>query len=171
MKKMALSMGAILLVSGLATSVSAYAVDVGGDRNSGLNQLDAGRGRFQLPAISRNAESFDFGTVTVALAAKSETISSLLDKWKSSESENDGRGGTEVDDSIKYVLGEPSFGERAREIFGKDREDVSSLYEHERNNARKQHVAPVPEPEVYAMMLGGVGFVGAMARRRQRKSA
>ncbi|WP_203561435.1 PEPxxWA-CTERM sorting domain-containing protein [Ideonella livida] len=30
---------------------------------------------------------------------------------------------------------------------------------------------PVPEPETYAMMLAGLGFVGAAARRRQRRAA
>jgi hypothetical protein len=32
-------------------------------------------------------------------------------------------------------------------------------------------VAPVPEPETYAMMLAGLGMLGWMARRRQRQSA
>jgi hypothetical protein len=30
-------------------------------------------------------------------------------------------------------------------------------------------VTPVPEPESYAMMLAGLGFMGAIARRRARK--
>jgi hypothetical protein len=29
--------------------------------------------------------------------------------------------------------------------------------------------APIPEPETYAMMLGGLGLLGAVARRRKRK--
>jgi len=28
-------------------------------------------------------------------------------------------------------------------------------------------LAPVPEPETYAMMLGGLGLLGFMARRRK----
>lgn len=31
-------------------------------------------------------------------------------------------------------------------------------------------IAPVPEPETYAMLLAGLGLVGAVARRRQKKS-
>ncbi|MFC0250371.1 PEPxxWA-CTERM sorting domain-containing protein [Massilia consociata] len=33
-----------------------------------------------------------------------------------------------------------------------------------------QAIAPVPEPETWAMMLGGLGLVGFMARRRQKKA-
>ena len=29
-------------------------------------------------------------------------------------------------------------------------------------------VVPVPEPETYAMMLAGIGMLGALARRRRR---
>lgn len=32
-------------------------------------------------------------------------------------------------------------------------------------------VAPVPEPETWAMMLGGLGLVGYLARRQRRRSA
>jgi|SRR5471032_2553706 len=32
-------------------------------------------------------------------------------------------------------------------------------------------VTAVPEPETYAMLLGGLGLIGAMVRRRQRKQA
>ena len=32
-------------------------------------------------------------------------------------------------------------------------------------------VAPVPEPEIYAMMLSGIGIMGWVARRRKRKHA
>lgn len=33
------------------------------------------------------------------------------------------------------------------------------------------NVTPVPEPEIYAMMLGGLGLVSALASRRRRKPA
>jgi hypothetical protein len=31
--------------------------------------------------------------------------------------------------------------------------------------------APVPEPETYGMMLGGLGLLGFLARRRKAKQA
>jgi hypothetical protein len=31
------------------------------------------------------------------------------------------------------------------------------------------NLAPVPEPETYAMMLAGLGLLGLTARRRRRK--
>jgi len=31
--------------------------------------------------------------------------------------------------------------------------------------------APVPEPETYAMMLAGLGLMGAIVRRRKRQAA
>ena len=33
------------------------------------------------------------------------------------------------------------------------------------------HVAAIPEPQTYALMLAGLGVVGAMIRRRQRSTA
>jgi|SRR6185436_9623431 len=33
------------------------------------------------------------------------------------------------------------------------------------------HVSPVPEPETYAMLIAGLGLMGFVARRRQRKLA
>ncbi len=36
-------------------------------------------------------------------------------------------------------------------------------------NAANWHVAAVPEPETYAMMLAGLGLMGVVARRRKRK--
>jgi hypothetical protein len=29
------------------------------------------------------------------------------------------------------------------------------------------HAAPIPEPETYAMLLAGLGLIGAVARRRR----
>ncbi|RPJ44675.1 MAG: PEP-CTERM sorting domain-containing protein [Betaproteobacteria bacterium] len=33
------------------------------------------------------------------------------------------------------------------------------------------NLAPVPEPEIYAMMAAGLGLMGFVARRRQRQVA
>lgn len=40
-----------------------------------------------------------------------------------------------------------------------------------RVRADRNSIAPVPEPETYAMLLAGLGLVGAVARRRQNKQA
>jgi hypothetical protein len=37
--------------------------------------------------------------------------------------------------------------------------------------ASEMTLAPVPEPETYAMLLGGLGLIGAVARRRAAKKA
>lgn len=41
----------------------------------------------------------------------------------------------------------------------------------EMNITSGQNVAPVPEPETYAMMLAGLGLLGVVARRRRQKTA
>jgi hypothetical protein len=45
-------------------------------------------------------------------------------------------------------------------FFGDGERKVGSLL--------SQTIAPVPEPETYAMMLGGLGLVGFMARRKRK---
>lgn len=45
-------------------------------------------------------------------------------------------------------------------FFGEGERKVGSLL--------SQTIAPIPEPQTYAMLLGGLGLVGWMARRRQR---
>ena len=39
------------------------------------------------------------------------------------------------------------------------------------DSANTFHVTAVPEPESYAMLLAGLGLMGAIARRRSNKSA
>jgi hypothetical protein len=36
------------------------------------------------------------------------------------------------------------------------------------DSANTLHVAAVPEPETYAMLLAGLGLMGAVARRRNK---
>jgi len=38
-------------------------------------------------------------------------------------------------------------------------------------SATVTNTTPVPEPETYAMMLAGLGLMGAIARRRKAKAA
>jgi len=47
-------------------------------------------------------------------------------------------------------------------FFGEGDRKVGSLL--------SQAIAPVPEPETYGMLLGGLGLLGVMARRRQGKA-
>ncbi|MCC2973547.1 PEP-CTERM sorting domain-containing protein [Massilia sp. IC2-476] len=46
-------------------------------------------------------------------------------------------------------------------FFGEGERKVGSLL--------SQAIAPVPEPQTYAMMLGGLGLMGFMARRKRRQ--
>ena len=39
------------------------------------------------------------------------------------------------------------------------------------DSANALHIAAVPEPETYAMLMAGLGLMGAIARRRNKKSA
>lgn len=48
---------------------------------------------------------------------------------------------------------------------------VDSPFQGGRAALRLVAVAPVPEPSTYALMLGGLGLVGFLARRRERKAA
>ena len=52
-----------------------------------------------------------------------------------------------------------------------DPSDVVSINEAYRLRLSGVTVSPVPEPETYAMLLAGLGLVGAMARRRKVFSA
>lgn len=47
-------------------------------------------------------------------------------------------------------------------FFGEGERKVGSLL--------SQAIAPVPEPQTYAMMLGGLGLVGWMARRKRKQA-
>ncbi len=47
-------------------------------------------------------------------------------------------------------------------FFGEGERKVGSLL--------SQSIAPVPEPQTYAMMLGGLGLVGWMARRKRKQA-
>lgn len=47
-------------------------------------------------------------------------------------------------------------------FFGEGERKVGSLL--------SQTIAPVPEPQTYAMMLGGLGLVGFMARRKRKQA-
>lgn len=47
-------------------------------------------------------------------------------------------------------------------FFGEGDRKVGSLL--------SQTIAPVPEPQTYAMMLGGLGLVGFMARRKRKQA-
>jgi hypothetical protein len=49
--------------------------------------------------------------------------------------------------------------------------DLVTLNEEYRLRLSGVSVSPVPEPETYAMLLAGLGLVGAMARRRKVFSA
>jgi hypothetical protein len=56
---------------------------------------------------------------------------------------------------------------------------VSSLYSQNWDNSFKDYIdnfsistiAPVPEPETYALILAGLGLIGFIRRRKQKASA
>ncbi len=43
-----------------------------------------------------------------------------------------------------------------------------NFYGHGRGHGRPTVTSPVPEPETYAMMLAGLGLMGAIVRRRNK---
>lgn len=64
-----------------------------------------------------------------------------------------------------FVLGVYSPSE-----IGSPQTDIESFEYLAPQSSRAWTLAPVPEPETYAMMLGGLGLLGFMARRKNQKA-
>jgi hypothetical protein len=55
------------------------------------------------------------------------------------------------------------------EVYGWGDPMGSATGSYELTLTAQGNLAPVPEPETYAMMLAGLGLLGLTARRRRRK--
>ena len=64
-----------------------------------------------------------------------------------------------------YVANDNDF---VPNVAGTNKVYVFSFTDQDLARVQLQNISPVPEPETYAMLLAGLGLMGAVARRRKQ---
>lgn len=135
-------------------SFGAYFVDLFGQSWLALSKIDSGKLEFTFYSPSSpaaNASSLA-GLVTVNYAFNASSIGSVTLASFSHSSANPGL--TSSFDGVSST--------------GSDNFMLSFNTVHS-GDVYLFNLAPVPEPETYAMLLAGLGLMGAVARRRKQK--
>ncbi len=121
-------------------------------------------------AGSANALSFDrsYSVEKGHVANAMNAFNKMMRVDARDEHEPDARG------SIGRILGALGSGNHRTEPR-KDRSVLARAIARlgnlgSRNPFAEKHMAPVPEPEIYAMLIGGMFVVSRMARRRRKTS-
>ncbi|MCU7890887.1 MAG: PEP-CTERM sorting domain-containing protein [Candidatus Thiodiazotropha sp. (ex Ustalcina ferruginea)] len=112
-----------------------------------------------------------------AKKAKRDVSVNFIGKWRVVVNKIDDLKSAPVEGALLHVMDPPSLRGRVDTLLGEGDRRKSYYERREYLNQRigkwrfdARHVAPVPEPEIYAMLIVGAGLVGVMSRRR-RKSA
>lgn len=122
---------------------------------------------FATPVYSTGAvirETYGNGFVYKVDAV--DTLGALHNVWTGTDGS---LPGTPVDFSV--VWNATSFQTAGLKIYVNTNHNMSAWEEIDSVKLVGQLTAPVPEPETYAMLLAGLGVMGAVARRRKAKQA
>jgi hypothetical protein len=167
--------GSEILLAGYGytgTGASGYTPGTFGALHYGYNHLDASPGVYSGFGISPSVYLYDFDS---GLPADNLFGSSGLGPDEAMIAPGDSGGGSFVFDAGEWKLAgvhsfiacledqcapNSSFGELAGDI---------SVYAHSAWLGNYLSLAPVPEPASYAMLLAGLGVLGALSRRRSEK--
>ena len=165
MKKL-ISKAALLLAAALALPTSANAVVVwdwswiGTDIGSGtLTTNDLSSGSYLITAMTG---TWNTEVITLLPAGTEVDSGSPIDNLLFDLPQQLSNNG----------LGFTTFRENVNLYVSKEYEYVAfsdSTFEY-RNGAFTATIAPIPEPETYALMLAGLALVGAAARRRRARA-
>ena len=158
--------------------VSAGAVNVdysykfrGEDGKSIIKKIDGDASRFRNPMVLANNGVIKNNWISVKKTEIGNLVQSLGD-WAVANGETGARNSARQDGALDHILDAPSLREHAGSLLGDQRGDTFATYEHLKPQTpircKTKYVAPVPEPEIYAMLIAGAGMVGFMSRRRRK---
>ena len=122
---------------------------------------------FSTPVYSSGAvirETYGNGFVYQVDAIDSNN--NYLTVWSGSDTS---QPGTPVDFALSWAT--TSFLTTGLKIYVNTSHNLNAWEEIDSVKLQGQLTAPVPEPETYAMLMAGLGLMGAVARRRKSKQA
>lgn len=182
MKKVAI-WGVLLLSSAYGMSAGAVMVShsyrFGSDVSKEiLSKIDVDASRFRNHVAGVN-QGGDIASHDSTWKFEVDTTGKSKTAWRIASDEAGDLGAIQLEKSLDKVLGTPSLRDHVETLLDgqKDEggigpvEQVTQQQPQSPSHCKTKYVAPVPEPEIYAMMVAGAGMIGAVSRRRRKTAS